>query len=453
MSRRIGRSAANVAGRRRLLSVCLVVTCAAWVASGQGEQDSGDRDPLAPFVNPTGVARTFSTAGHVDTGNPFFQSLGTNGRACVTCHQPSTGWTITPAEVRRRFERTQGLDPIFRTNDGSNSPLADVSTVEARRNAYSMLLDKGLIRVGIGIPDGAEFTLEEVDDPYGFASASELSLFRRPAPSTNLAFLSTVMSDGRETFPGQSIAFDLMHQANSATVGHAQANRPLTAEEREQIVAFETSLYTAQIYDAAAGDLSAKRARGGPRTLSQQEFYIGINDPLGLNPRGIPFTPVIFTDFEAWTEMRGHGDDEDEGEGGRNEARMAVARGEQLFNSKPIDIRDVKGLNDELGMTSIPGTCGTCHDSPNVGNHSVAAPLDIGLTDPARRTPDMPLYTLKRTATGDLIRTTDPGRALVTGRWKDIGRFKGPILRGLAARAPYFHNGSAATLTRSGRVL
>ena len=39
--------------------------------------------------------------------------------------------------------------------------------------------------------------------------------------------------------------------------------------------------------------------------------------------------------------------------------------------------------------------------------------------------------------------TTDPGRALITGKWKDIGRFKGPILRTLATRAPYFHNGSA----------
>ena len=82
----------------------------------------------------------------------------------------------------------------------------------------------------------------------------------------------------------------------------------------------------------------------------------------------------------------------------------------------------------------------------NVGNHSVKAPLDIGLTDASRRTPDMPLYTLRRT-TGETIQTTDPGRALLTGKWKDIGRFKGPILRGLAARAPYFHNGSAATLT------
>ena len=37
-------------------------------------------------------------------------------------------------------------------------------------------------------------------------------------------------------------------------------------------------------------------------------------------------------------------------------------------------------------------------------------------------------------------------RALITGKWADIGKFKGPILRGLATRAPYFHNGSAATL-------
>jgi cytochrome c peroxidase len=35
---------------------------------------------------------------------------------------------------------------------------------------------------------------------------------------------------------------------------------------------------------------------------------------------------------------------------------------------------------------------------------------------------------------------------LITGKWADIGRFKGPILRALAGRAPYFHNGAAAML-------
>ena len=54
----------------------------------------------------------------------------------------------------------------------------------------------------------------------------------------------------------------------------------------------------------------------------------------------------------------------------------------------------------------------------------------------------------KRTnkTTGVVVETTDPGRALITGKWKDIGRFKGPILRALATRAPYFHNGFAADL-------
>jgi cytochrome c peroxidase len=45
------------------------------------------------------------------------------------------------------------------------------------------------------------------------------------------------------------------------------------------------------------------------------------------------------------------------------------------------------------------------------------------------------------------VQVTDPGRALISGRWTDVGKTKGPMLRGLASRAPYFHNGSAADLT------
>ncbi len=115
-------------------------------------------------------------------------------------------------------------------------------------------------------------------------------------------------------------------------------------------------------------------------------------------------------------------------------------------------ISGVAGLNNQTfsnGVTvpdPFTGTCTTCHDTPNVGNHSVKAPLNIGLTDASRRTPDMPLYTLRNIATGETVQTTDPGRAMITGKWADIGKFKGPVLRALAARAPYFHNGSAATL-------
>jgi cytochrome c peroxidase len=408
---------------------------------GGGSSDAAGAAPqssmLATFPNANGAHRSIAERADLADGNPFFLSLGTNGRACVTCHEPSLGWSITPEFIQARFDATDGQDPLFRTVDGSNSPQADVSSVQSRRNAYSMLLNKGLIRVGLPIPAGAEFTLEAVDDPYGFASAQELSLFRRPLPTTNLKFLSTLMWDGRESVPQQQMNANLAHQSNTATRGHAEAARDLTAEEQALIVDFETGLFTAQVFELAATTLQTDGASGGVDALAQQEF-IGINDPLGGNPTGQAFDPNAFRLFAAWRNLPGTD--------ALSQARRAVARGEELFNTKPIAIIGVKGLNDELSVQSIAGTCTTCHDSPNVGNHSVPAPLDLGLTDESRRTPDMPLYTLRCTATGEIVKSTDPGRALVTGKCKDIGRFKGPILRALSTRAPYFHNGFAADL-------
>jgi cytochrome c peroxidase len=58
----------------------------------------------------------------------------------------------------------------------------------------------------------------------------------------------------------------------------------------------------------------------------------------------------------------------------------------------------------------------------------------------------LPVFTLQNKTTFEIKTTTDPGRAMITGKWKDVGRLKGPILRGLASRAPYFHNGSADSL-------
>jgi hypothetical protein len=447
-----------------LLVCVLSATAAALAGAGASFADEGDRRApiMRPAPNSTGAAATFSTAGFIDLTNPFFQSLGTNGRSCVSCHVQGEGWTITPRGVQARFAATQGTDPIFRTNDGSNSPLADVSTLAARQRAYSMLLTKALIRVGIGIPDGAEFELAGVDDPYGFASAKELSLFRRPLPTANLNFLSTVMWDGRETFKDPNSAdcifgtstcfasmhFDLASQSNSATTGHAQG-LPLTQVQRESIVAFETALFTAQVVDRDAGRLNALDARGGPIHASKQTFYFGINDTLvGDYRTHAAFTPTVMTLYDAWTNVvpNARSTDSEERDRAVAVARRAVARGQALFNSKPIQISGVKGLNDDLGVPVIPGTCTTCHNAPNAGNHSIPMPLDIGVADVARRTPDMPLYTLRNKATGATIQTTDPGRALITGKWKDIGRFKGPVLRALATRAPYFHNGMAADL-------
>lgn len=198
-------------------------------------------------------------------------------------------------------------------------------------------------------------------------------------------------------------------------------------------VAFETDLFTAQLFDWTAGLLTDAGARGGPVALAQQDFYFSTNDTLvGDYRTHAPFTPNVMTLFESWKPA--------------GTARVAIARGQALFNGKSIRIRGVKGLNDDLAVEEIEGTCTTCHNAPNAGDHSIPMPLDIGIADAARRTPDLPLYTLRHKATGEALQTTDPGRALITGRSNDSGRFRVPILAALATRAAYFHNGSARKL-------
>lgn len=412
------------------------------------------------FANENGFAATLNVNGPIDTSsaNPFFRSMGTNGRSCGTCHVPKENWSITPAGVQRRFDDTGGLDPIFRTVDGSNSPTADVSKPRARRIAYSMLLTKGVLRIGIAIPPAGELELVAVDDPYGYASASELSLFRRPLPSTNLRFLTATMWDGRESTPiadalrGPNRSNDdLANQANGATLSHAEAAAPLPAAVRAELASFQLGLFTAQSVARHAGPLSEGGAAGGAMLLSTQVNYFGINDVVaGDSQTGAPFDANAMNVFSGWATATG----------ARADAKRAIARGQALFDTRPIAITGVRGVNDVLGVSTLNGTCTTCHDAPNVGNHSVRLPLDLGLTDASRRTPDMPLYTLcKRRldangapipgtcdSTVPQIQSTDPGVALITGKWRHVATFKGPILRGLSGRAPYFHNGSAASL-------
>jgi len=446
------------------MALVLATVVGGWLVAPSARGQSGDRERVSAVTvaNESGAARTINVSGGpvVDDGNPFFLDLGINGRRCVTCHQPDENMGVSAAGVQARFRATRGTDPIFRTNDGSNSPLADVSTHDARRAAYSMLLRKGVIRVGLSVPANAEFELVAVRDPYGYAghnaNNNELSLFRRPLPSTNLVFLSTVMWDGRETLQRGSAAaihFDLADQANSATQGHAQAPRPIDQATREAIFDFETGLFTAQVFDSRAGKLDSGGAEGGPDSLSLQPFVFGGNDPLGCdvngancNPQNAVFNPVVFTEFDAWAGLSGTD---------RNRARAAVARGQDLFDTLPIPIRNVGGINDDFKVPVVMGTCTTCHDTPHAGDHSVPAPLDIGTADPPLRNGlnafglavgDMPVYKLRNKTTHEIKIVTDPGRALITGLWKDVGRFKGPVLRGLAGRAPYFHNGSATSL-------
>jgi mono/diheme cytochrome c family protein len=428
---------------------------------------------LSPVPNDEGASLSFSSVGAVDTANPFFKPLG-NGRSCASCHQPDNGWSIGPDKLAARFASSGGTDPVFRLVDGAVSPLAATATLDQKRVAYSMLLTKGLIRVGLAMPAGAEFTLVKTDDPYNYASAKELSLFRRPLPTTNLKFASSVMWDSRETpadagstvclkdvRPAQcftSVDAGLLHQANDAVRGHAEAAQDLTAAEQRAIVDFEKTLFTAQISSIDAGSLTEAGALGGPALLASTAFYYGINDLLsGDYQTGAPFNRNVMAMFGAWRNLdrpapppppgvRGRPAPPPAAPSAQNLVRASIARGEQIFNNKPFNITNVAGFNDELRRPLQRGSCASCHDAPQVGTHSVTRMFNTGVSDAARRTADMPLYTLRNNATGETVATTDPGAAMLSGKWKDIGKVKVPSLRGIESRSPYFHNGSVHTI-------
>src|SRR5262249_37199899 len=154
--------------RERITRVAIVgilaVTVGVLAASSVRGQDRAALGAVFSIFNESGLARTINVVGFpvVALQNAFFKDLGVNGRRCVTCHEPETNMTVPPLGIQLRFAAPRGAAPIFRTNDGSNSPLADTSTFSARRAAYSMLLTKGVIRVGISVPTTAEFELVAV---------------------------------------------------------------------------------------------------------------------------------------------------------------------------------------------------------------------------------------------------------------------------------------------------
>jgi cytochrome c peroxidase len=197
---------------------------------------------LFPFLDFTGFSGTYSHTGRVDLSGPFFQSLGTNGRTCATCHEASDAFGLSAVDAQLRYLISRGKDPLFAQFDGSTCPTGRVNN--------SLVVNNGLIRIGLTVPPNTtdpsppQYTITAVQDPYGCALTTDsqgvqtVSVYRRPLPTTNLDFLSAVMFDGREslTYPlndGQTFAAnlntDLTQQATDATLTHAQAAQPPTA--------------------------------------------------------------------------------------------------------------------------------------------------------------------------------------------------------------------------------
>ena len=360
--------------------------------------------------DPSGKIATFQPGGPTSTAsNAFFQALGTNGRSCFTCHQPQNAWSVSAASVQARFTSTSGTDPIFSLFDGATCPSDPVATLAQKQAAYALLTSKGLIRVGLPMPPNAQFEITNVQDPYNCSNNPSIgtrgiySFYRRPLPTTNARFLVDYQWDGRVP--------DLKSQAINAALTHEQAATAPTNAQLKQIVDFESGIYTAQDFDVHAQSLDALSATGGPSALSTQAFYSG--------------SFSLF--YPTWGSLTGTDS--------VTQARLSVARGELFFDS----------------------TCTGCHNTADVGdgvaggflNTMVAYAGDPKSATPAPPTLDLsglPVFTVKCNLNGVTYVVTDLGRAMITGQCADIGEFKVHALRGLAARAPYFSNGSAATL-------
>ena len=158
------------------------------------------------YATLTGRFAVLNADGPVETaGHPFFSALGDNGRACVSCHQPADGMSVSVASLQQRWTATGGKDPVFAAVDGSNCP----SLPQGARASHSLLLDRGLFRIFLPWPgkaaDGAriapEFDIAVVRDPtgcnldpvHGLKSTSPtISVFRRPRPVMNLRYVQSV---------------------------------------------------------------------------------------------------------------------------------------------------------------------------------------------------------------------------------------------------------------------
>lgn len=458
----------------------------AWWQAGVARVMPGRAD----YADPTGRVAVLNADGPFETqGHAFFTPLGSNGRACVTCHQPANGMGLSVDSVRRRWEDTGGKDPLFAAIDGSNCP----NLPQEQRASHSLLLERGLIRVALPwpprAPDGTamhpEFTITVVSDPTGCNTDPEyglsgrtpvISVYRRPRPVANMKYLLELPhgvppSDflfyndksplPRDPETGAIVSLQLMSdgrdltlrlQARDAAAGHLQAVAPLSESQLRQIESFERQVYAAQNIDTVAGGLTGA---GAPPGLGPEALQNGAPARLGNNPIN-----RIFGSFAMWQTAApatpAAGSQEGAAQTAQRAFRASVARGADVFYLRRFVISDVGRYNDKgLGNPFKRSCGGGCHNTLLMGMDLAPGYMDLGLNNLpwANARPDLPLFkvvceagAVPQSYLGRVIYTHDPGRALITGKCADVGASMTQQSRSLAARAPYFMNGSAANL-------
>lgn len=434
-----------------------------WLAPGSGTVLPKEMT----FDDPLGRLGVLNAEGPIDTkGNPFFEPLGLNGRACVTCHQPANAMSLSVDTIRKRWRATGGKDPLFAAIDGSDNP----SLPQDRESSHSLLLNRGLFRIGLPWPPAnhpqPEFTIEIVRDPtgvnrdsvWGLKSAKPtVSVFRRPRPAVNLKYVLApdngpfnvklgILLD-KDPVTGKPVSMNMMADARAGTLAiqaesayhdHEEGTGHPSQDQLNRIIAFESQVYAAQVWDNGAKALVEPDGPGalGPRSL--------LREPAGV--LNSPAKPV-FLFFDRWKND--------------TEFRQSVARGNDIFLNRTFWVRDVAHINS-IGLGNpAKRSCAVCHNAVMSGMDRAPGWVDLGTsnfptwTEPKTENEPGQLPVFKLTCRADskphpflgrVIYSSDPGRALITGKCADIGAITMGQFRGLAARAPYFSNGSAKNL-------
>jgi hypothetical protein len=450
----------------------------------------GDGRRLPEYVtygDPSGQLGIFNAAGPMETkGHPFFEPIGKNGRACVTCHQPADGMSVSVASIRERWATTKGKDPIFAAIDGKNCP----NLPQDDPASHSLLLKRGVFRIFLpwppkaadGTPIDPEFTIEVVRDPtgcntdpvYGLNSKNPLiSIYRRPRVVANMKYVThqkfgvnafvgkTGMPASRDPDTGKPVSMNLMSdarqptlktQAVEAAVTHLQFDGRISDAQIQRISAFESQIYSAQVQRNGAGSLVEA---DGPPAFGPRNLAKGSEGVLGNNT-----TRYVFPMGEAWKDGPGLKPQP----ASEAEMRTSIRRGHDVFFFRTFWIKDSMHLNTVGLGNPTKRTCGTCHGMHMTGMDTANGWMDIGTTNLpwAKETPrnpwtnerpELPLFKITCKAgvpphpyLGRTFYTQDPGRAIISGKCNDVGTIVMQQFRGLAARAPYFSNGSAANL-------
>lgn len=438
-----------------------------WWSPGEGRVFPATLD----YTNDHGTIRTLVVDGPIETkGHPFFEPIGTNGRACVTCHQPADGMSLSARTARERWDATGGKDPLFAAIDGSNCP----TLPQGERASHSLLLERGLLRIERpwpvrsfnGKPVKPDFRIEVVRDPNGCNSgpgrgpeAGNISVYRRPRPVANLKYLLAVgfpfdpkqgyalpldPDDGKPqsgNLMADNRAGNLRLQMEDAAASHLQLMGKLTPQQIDRIRDFELRIYAAQQESVQGGSLDTLGAEGGPVKLRDSQ-------PGALGSIGTP----VWSEFAAWDRISPA--DAARLTPEQLAFRQSVARGARVFRDRTFLIFDSAGINSRMGFGNpVRNSCVFCHNMTQMGNDVAPGQVDLGTTTLPFADPwdDLPLFRVTCLGEphphyGRVILTYDPGFALTSGKCADVGKITLQSMRGLAARAPYFSNGLAKDL-------